>query len=181
MKRAQKKIGNADNMPSFRYNRCIFYVVLLFITVFIPAKVDSQIVVVVPSKSKIDSLSFKDLQKIFDGQKVDAIGENPCQIVEFAQSSDAFYKKLYNLDAYAVGKHWLRLIFSGERVLPPKNFTRIDKFLKYFIEQENSIGFLSAEAFEKVKNNSLRAVVIEGLNYQHTHYVLRKNIKQKNR
>lgn len=155
---------------ALKHSRYLLWVV--FFLGSVPAEASGQIVVVVPSKSEIDTLSFKDLQKIFKGQRVKALAK-PCQVVEFAPLSDAFYKKLYDLDAYTVGKHWLRLIFSGERVLAPKNFSEIDNFLKYLKEHANAIGFLRAEAFDKLKGDPVRAVVIEGFGYQDARYILR--------
>ncbi|MFQ5602832.1 MAG: hypothetical protein ACE5HS_06145 [bacterium] len=139
----------------------------------------AQIVIVVPAKSPVDSLSTKTLQKIFKGQPVEKGDGRLFQIVEFSSVSDEFYKKLYNLDAYAIGKHWLRLIFSGERVLPPKNFSAMNKFMKCLLSKGNTIGFLSAEEFKINKSDSVRAVVIDGHNFLDPNYTFKKNIKTK--
>lgn len=138
-----------------------------------PDEAPAQIVIVVPDKSSIDSLSTKELQKLFKGQPVVAGKETPIQIVEFAPISDALYNQLYGLTAYAMGKHWLRLIFSGERVLPPKSYSEIQKFRRFVGTHDNAIGFLPAEAFTQAGNDSLRAVIINGRDYRHPQYTLR--------
>ncbi|RMF65680.1 MAG: hypothetical protein D6743_07635 [Calditrichaeota bacterium] len=132
-----------------------------------------QFVVVVPTASKIDSLSLKDLKTIFKGYSVKGTGGAPYQIVEFRPIGDAFYKKLYGLDSYSIGKHWLRMIFSGERVLPPKSFSDINRFIKFLQSHDNSIGFLTVKLFESLASKSLRAVVIDGCSYKHIQYALR--------
>ncbi len=136
------------------------------------ANAPAQIVIVVPDKSTIDSLSTKELQKLFKGQAVVGSKETPIQIVEFAPISDALYNQLYGLTAYAMGKHWLRLIFSGERVLPPKSFSEVAKFVRFLSTHENAIGFLPVEAFMRLRSDSLRAVIINGRDYRHPQYSL---------
>ncbi|MFQ5864128.1 MAG: hypothetical protein ACE5IW_02755 [bacterium] len=157
--------------------KCYIMVFGILVAAIWPAHARAQIVVVVPATSSIDSLSIKDLQRIFKGQPVKKSDETICQIVEFAPASDAFYKKLYDLDTYSIGKHWLRLIFSGERVLPPKYFSKVNKFLKYLVEHENTIGFLTVEVFNTIKSESIRSVIIEGRSYQDSRYPLRENRK----
>ncbi|MFQ5650510.1 MAG: hypothetical protein ACE5IY_11260 [bacterium] len=139
-----------------------------------PLSVQAQIVVVVPSSSNVDSLVTKDLQQIFKGEVAFKREGVPYQIVEFAPVSDKFYKILYNLDAYSIGKHWLRRIFSGERVLPPKSFSKVDRFEKFLLAHENAIGFMTADAFGKIKRNAVRAVIVNGCHYQQPEYALRK-------
>ncbi|MDZ7364328.1 MAG: hypothetical protein ONB43_00445 [candidate division KSB1 bacterium] len=140
----------------------------------LPGTAASQIVVVVPAKSKIDSLSSKDLQKIFKGEPAGPKQLTPLQIVEFAPAGDDFYTQLYGANSYAIAKHWLRLIFSGARVLPPKSFSDAAKFLGYLAAHDNAIGFLPLELLQQAKDNSIRAVLIDGRDYHHPQYLLRK-------
>ncbi len=135
-----------------------------------PSSSDAQIVVVVSAESTVDSLSFKEVQKIFKGQPIKKTGETPCQVLEFAPSSDAFYNKLYRLDAYTMGKHWLRMIFSGERVVPPKNFSNPKKLLKFLSTREQAIGFITATHYLEMKDESIRTVVIDGTRFNQAQY-----------
>ncbi|MFQ5709331.1 MAG: hypothetical protein ACE5HO_17880 [bacterium] len=146
---------------------------IILAAAFVPVSTQAQFLIVVSSKSSIDSLTTKQLQKVFKGQQVKIKNVNPCQVVEYAPVSDAFYTKLYGHNAYVVGKHWLRMIFSGERVLPPKSFSDIKKFVKFLTEHDNAIGFLSLELFRSSKEDSLRAIVIDGRSYKHPQYSLR--------
>jgi hypothetical protein len=152
--------------------RLVFGVLLAL--AFSPVRAFSQIIVVVPAKSKIDSLSSKDLQKIFKGEPAGLRQLTPLQIVEFAPAGDDFYMSLYGANSYAIAKHWLRLIFSGARVLPPKSFSEAAKFFSFLAAHDNAIGFLPLELFQQVKDNSIRAVPIDGRDYHHPQYLLRK-------
>lgn len=149
---------------------CLF---LLALADFVarPAAASAQIVIVVPKESKIDSLSFGQIYKIFRGESIGKEEERPLQIVEFSRASDAFYKKLYDTGAYAAGKRWLQLIFSGERVLPPKSFNNVQKFIKFFSIHDNAIGFLPAAVYERTHSKAIRPVVIDGLSYAHPRYL----------
>jgi hypothetical protein len=137
----------------------------------------AQILVVVPAKSKIDSVTSKDLQKLFKGQAASHFPPASFQIVEFAPSNDAFYGRLYNLSAYVMGKHWLRVIFAGERVLPPKSFSEAAQFFKFFAEHDNALGFLPAELLPQAPPGTLRALVVEGRDYSHAEYFFREKQK----
>jgi len=151
-----------------------FLLLAILVVVLTPLCSPAQTVVVVPATSRFDSLSFKDLQKIFKGQSVDASKGVPLQIVEYGPASDEFYTQLYEQNAYTIGKHWLRLIFSGERVLPPKSVSKIEKFVRILTARENAIGFLPAAVFEKVRKEAIRAIVVDGRDYRHPQYGLRK-------
>ncbi|RMD95958.1 MAG: hypothetical protein D6814_12285 [Calditrichaeota bacterium] len=139
----------------------------------------AQFVIIAPANSCIDSLSMRQLQKLFKGQPLKTCLEMPVQIVEYAPVSDAFYKKLYGLGVYAIGKHWLRLIFSGERVLPPKSFSEPRKLLKFLHEHENAIGFLPEDVYRKNRQNAIKDVVIEGRSHTDSLYVLKAKLKKK--
>jgi hypothetical protein len=158
--------------------RCLFFGALL-IAALLPVRAAAQIVVVVPVKSKIDSLSSRELQKIFKGEPAGPKQLSPLQIVELAPASDEFYRQLYGANAYAMAKHWLRLIFSGERVLPPKSFSEAAKFLGFLTAHDNAIGFLPRGFFEQVKDNSIRAVSIDGRDFHHPQYLLREKSGQR--
>jgi hypothetical protein len=151
--------------------RLVFGVLL---AVLLPVCAASQIIIVVPAKSKIDSLASKELQKIFKGEPAGPKELVPLQIVEFAAAGDDFYMQLYGANSYAIAKHWLRLIFSGARVLPPKSFSEAAKFLSFLAAHDNAIGFLPLELFQQAKDNSIRAVIIDGRDHHHPQYLLRK-------
>ncbi|RMI13164.1 MAG: hypothetical protein D6681_06090 [Calditrichaeota bacterium] len=159
------------SLPIINLIRPLLYGLALIIWL-VPEYASAQIVVVVPDKSPLDSLSFKEVQKVFKGQPIDKV-EEPPQVVEYAPAGDAFYQMLYDLTAYAMGKHWLRMIFSGQRVRPPKSFTEVDRLVKYMAEHENTIGFLPRELFEHLEDSPIRAVVIDGFRYDHPQYAFK--------
>lgn len=136
-----------------------------------------QMVIVVPQKSEVDSLSFKQVRQLFGAQGPAKIRNHLLQVVEYEPSSDEFYHILFGLDAYALGKRWLRLIFSGERVLAPKSCSSIRRFIDYMTTHRNTIGFLPLDVFTGVQNNALRAVPVDGLNYRQPDYALRRRSK----
>ncbi len=152
----------------------LFYILhLVMAFVALPMCANAQIVIVVQANCDIDSLSIGELKNIFKGQSVDV--HESCQIVEFTPLSDDFYQSLYGLSAYAIAKHWLRLMFSGERVRPPKSFSNGQKCLEFITEHEHSIGFITLEIYKEMKNDSLRAVVIDGRSYKDPQYALQEN------
>lgn len=144
----------------------------------LPPAARSQFVIVVPKSSCIDSLSMKELEGYFKGSPVKPCSASPTQIVEFSPASEKFYQKLYGVSSYSIGKHWLRQIFSGERVLPPKSVHALEAFIAYMQKYENTIGFLPREIFVKGKKSALRAVVIEGHTYRDPDYALRDGFKK---
>ena len=141
---------------------------------------EAQYVIVTNNRSTIDSLTINQVQKVFKGQPINKVNVQTLQIVEFDPACDAFYQQLYGLNSYSLAKHWLRLIFAGERVYPPKNFTNLVEFNDFIEKNQNAIGFLPRSAYEEVKNSAhLRAVVIDGKNYLDPAYPLREAKKKK--
>ncbi len=138
-----------------------------------PANMWAQFVIVVPQNSSIDSLSHEQLYKAFKGQHLDEKIPQPLQIVEFEPESDDFYEQLYGMNAFAVGKLWLRKIFAGDRVFPPKNFSDLDKYVDFIKKNRRAVGFLSKGKFLKIKQGSLKAIVIDMMSYNQPGYRLK--------
>ncbi|GEM_PF-1180212 len=145
----------------------------LYLLFLLSLNLHAQIVIVVPKSSSIDSLTSDELKKIFKGQAVGNPKPNPIQIVEYEDISDDFYRALYGQSAYAIGKYWLRLIFSGERVLVPKSFSSVNRFVDFLKKHENSIGFLPADVYNKLDPSLIRNVVIDGKKYDDPQYSLK--------
>lgn len=146
-------------------------VVIFAVFVLRPAAV-AQYVIVTNARSTIDSLSMNELQKIFKGQSIGRQNSLPLQILEYDPICDDFYEKLYGQNAYAIAKHWLRLILAGERVQPPKSFSDINKYAEFIAKNENTIGFLAMQTFCSMKKDSIKAVVINGQSYRDAKYPL---------
>lgn len=138
-----------------------------------PATSVAQFVIVVSQNSPIDSLSHEQLYKLFRGQTISAKFPQPVQVVEFGPESDDFYENLYGMNAFAVGKHWLRKIFAGDKVLPPKNFSDHDKFIEFLQKNRRAIGFLSKATFRKIGRGTLKSIVINRKRYNQSGYSLK--------
>ncbi|KAA3617934.1 MAG: hypothetical protein DWQ05_07770 [Calditrichaeota bacterium] len=149
-----------------------FVLIFLFISLATAGTVSAQFVIVAHKDCAIDSLSRKDLHKLFKGQVINAPAAQPLQVVEFEPVSDQFYGQLYGMNSFAVGKHWLRLIFAGERVLPPKNFSDLQRFVDFLLKQKRGVGFLPLATFKQLKSDSLKALVIENKSYLQRGYRL---------
>ncbi|MFQ5640409.1 MAG: hypothetical protein ACE5IR_20710 [bacterium] len=142
----------------------------------IPASARAQFVVVVPEKSPVDSLSLNELRMVFKGFSIDTDQKTPFRIVDFDPVSNDYYNVLYGAGADTMAKYWLRLIFTSNRVLPPKNFSNAHK-LKTFIEtHDDAIGFLPLSLFEKIKGTGIRALIINGRSYHSELYLLTQDL-----
>ena len=131
----------------------------------------AQLVIVVPQSSPYDSLTVTQLRHIFKGEPIDGAQQKPIQIIEFKPESEAFYQRLYGLSRYSIAKYWLRLIFSGERVTPPKSFSDPDKACRYLCKNGHAISFLPVELYQKLqKSHPIKAVAIDGLTYRDDGY-----------
>ncbi len=156
-------------------NQLLFlsFINVLCLICLLGSKAHAQIVIVVPKSSSIDSLTSEELRKIFKGQPIGNPKQYPVQIVEYNDISDDFYRALYGQSAYAMGKYWLRLIFSGERVLVPKSFSNVDRFVDFLKKHDNAIGFLPVDIYNKLDPSVIHHVVIDGKKYDDPHYSLK--------
>ena len=140
----------------------------------------AQLVVLVPKQSRLDSLSVRQLRKIFKGESIDESQPRPVQIVEYKPASEFFYRRLYGQSRYTIAKYWLRLIFSGERVIPPKSFSDPEKTCRYLCKTGNAISFLPVEIFERMKKKfPIKAVVIDKRTYRDIDYFFGKMYRVK--
>ncbi len=154
--------------------RILIFAVLVGLMVnFTPAA--AQLVLVVSKDSPLDSLSSKEIRKIFKGQSLVHAENRPLQIVEYAPESERFYKILFNQSSYSIAKHWLRLIFSGERVVPPKSFSDAKKLCKYVSQTSNAVSFLPVSFYERFRLQfPIKAIVVDGRSYRDRGYLFSK-------
>ncbi len=147
----------------------ILWAVMLFVCCF-PQCVDAQYVIVVSNTSDMDSLSVDDLKKIFKGASPHRLSSKKNrQVVEYGPACDKFYKSLYGQSSYSLTKHWLRLVFTGKRVLPPKSFSDSEKFARFLIRNEAAIGFLPVDVFVRLSKQSIRSITILGQRYHYSY------------
>ena len=151
----------------------IFKISLLFFLLSIPTSTMAQFVIVAPQDSPVDSLTHDQLYKLFRGQAISGNLQQPLQIVEYEPETDAFYDHLYGMNAFAIGKHWLRKIFAGDKVLPPKNFSDRDKFVEYVRKNKRAIGFLSKKTFRRIRHGALKSIAIDNKSYDQPGYSLK--------
>jgi len=145
---------------------------VLALTMAAPTRVAAQIILVVPARSTVDSLSLRQVRSLFKGRQPESLGNELIQLVEYAPSADEFYGILYHLDSHAIGKLWLRLIFAGARVRPIKSFSGPEKFLKFVATTENALGFISSRYIRRASGDSLKTVSIDGHHFTDKDYPL---------
>lgn len=108
--------------------------------------------VIVSQESSINSISEKDLSRIFlsktkrfpNGEKAIAIE----LINEELQSK--FYKKISNKNLRQLKKYWSKMIFTGVG-MPPKKIDTIPKLLNYIRINPNAISYMP---MKEVTNNT---------------------------
>lgn len=121
---------------------------MLYFKLFIPLLFSinlygDNLVVIVSKDSSIDSISKKELSKIFlsktkklpNGQKALRVEINDEKIIS------KFYKSVSNKNQKRLKKYWTKMIFTG-RGLPPKKLSSIDEIKQFIQNNPNAISYI---------------------------------------
>lgn len=119
----------------------------VLITIFLSLNLYANtLAVIVSQKSNINTISEKELSRIFlsktksfpNGQKSITIELNN----EKYQS--IFYKKISNKNLKQLKKYWLKMIFTG-LAMPPKKVDTINELLIFIQTNPNAISYMPIE------------------------------------
>lgn len=149
-----------------------YQIFIIFLVLFLPYAINAQYVIIVSGESPADSLSLEEIKQVFHGQTPLRFEGVIFQVVEYKRHCNRFYKKLLNKSAYSVTKNWIKLIFSGEKVKPPRSFSDVKKLCKYVEKNKEAIGFIPISEFKRVKELKIKVVVIHKKNFNY-YYVLK--------
>ena len=119
---------------------------LLMVALFARAA-SADVVAVVSSKSKVNSLTKDQVADIFFGKVShfpNGEGAVPIDLAEDLPERVEFYEKVANKSSAQVRAHWAKIIFTG-RGRPPKSVSSDLEMKKRLTENPEAIGYINAK------------------------------------
>ena len=132
-------------------------VTLLLAVLTIPSNANADVVVVVSSKSTVNSLTADQITKIFLGKVVTFPNDHaalPIDQPEGGDIRDEFYSKVTHKNSSQLTAYWAKIIFTGEG-RPPKLITGDLAVRKAIANNPNAIGYIDKSAV----NRSVKVVL----------------------
>lgn len=106
----------------------------------------STLAVIVSKESNINSITKKDLSRIFLSKtKRFPNGEKSITIeLSNVKYQSIFYKKVSNKNLKQLKKYWLKMIFTG-LAMPPKKVNSIQELINFIKSNPNAISYIPIE------------------------------------
>ena len=116
----------------------------------------NNLVVIVSKDSKINSITKKELSKIFLAKTRTFFNEEMAIRVENTNRSyqSEFYKSVCNKNDKQLKKYWAKMIFTG-RGQPPKKIESINELLLFIKNNKNAISYIPIEYI----NNDVKIIM----------------------
>jgi hypothetical protein len=64
------------------------------------------------------------------------------QVVEFTPIRKEFYERVLDMSESRVKRHWIGVLFAGERTVPPKEFHEVAELREFLAANSNAIAFI---------------------------------------
>lgn len=119
----------------------------------------AQIVVVVNRENPRGNLSLPDLRDLFLGALTQFKGGERVVLLESSGPRQRFYDAVLHMSEDRVKRHWIGLVFSGEGVVPPREFREPADLVHYVAGHPGAVGFVPAAAAD----STVKIILIEGL------------------
>jgi hypothetical protein len=121
----------------------------LFVTITVAtgAARAGEVVVVAHAALPADSLTQKDVKRIFLGDK-GFVGDTKLKLVGYANDdamTEGFMKAALGMDGDRFRSYWVKEVFRSGRI-PPRKVANSDEVLKTVAAEPGSVGFVPAEA-----------------------------------
>lgn len=130
---------------------------------------EAQIVVVVNRENSRESLSLPDLRDLYLGALTHFKGGERVVLLESSGLRPRFYDAVLNMSEDRVKRHWIGLVFSGEGVLPPREFRESADLVRYVASHPGAIGFVPLA----VTDSTVKVLMVEGLAPSDPRYPIR--------
>lgn len=121
--------------------------VLLILFCLVPVAVAEEVLVVVSTESKIESLSKSQVVDLFMGRYVTFPNGDKAKVFDLAPRSKTkslFYKQLVNRTEAQINAYWARLLFSG-RSSPPEKTDTPQALITEIRGTKQGIGYISSQ------------------------------------
>lgn len=120
-------------------------IILLVLLIVASQSAASQVAIVVSDSNSVDNLTLTELRRIFQGKKTTFDNYNEIQIIDYAPLKEIFYEKVLGMSILKVKKYWMKIIFSGEYVNPPRELKNLDDIRSFFCKNQDGISFINSE------------------------------------
>ena len=133
----------------------LYFKFLIFLLITINLYADN-LVVIVSKNSNLNSISKKELSKIFLSKTKKLPNGNKSFLIEIddIQIRTKFYQEICNKNTNQLRKYWTKMIFTG-RGQPPKKIKSINKIIEYVNKNKNAMSYIPL----KYLNNTVKIIL----------------------
>jgi len=118
----------------------------------------AQIAIVVNKENPVNNLSFQELQNIYLGEITSFSRGNTIVLGVNADLKQKFITILLKWPELNYKKHWMKMIFSGESHVAPKELERTEELNTFISQNRGSIAFIDITKVDK----DLKIITIDG-------------------
>ncbi len=115
--------------------------------------------VVVHPASAVEDLTMDDLRHLFLGQTSTWGDAGAVRLCEFAAERGTFYRSVLHMAETQIDRHWIGVVFRGDRIEPPVKVARIDELLRLVSATPGALAFVPLDSV----SGGVKILSIEGV------------------
>jgi ABC-type phosphate transport system substrate-binding protein len=113
-----------------------------FLEITTSTPVEAQLAIVVNKSSQVDDISLDQLRRLYLGQSQSLPGSASVSLVVYTPERPSFAEKVLGLQESVFKNRWIGMLFRGEAVRPPVEFSEADEVKQYVRTHPTAIAFL---------------------------------------
>lgn len=137
--------------------RLVVAAVVVSLSVAPLAAADAQIQVIVNPSASDSSITMRELARLFRGEVALLPGGERVRLVEHSAARDTFYDRVVRMSGDQFRRHWIRVVFAGNAVIPPVGFETARDVVRFVATHRGAIAFVHGPV-----DGSVRVLTIDG-------------------
>jgi len=110
---------------------------------------EAQLAIVVNKSSKVDDISLDQLRRLYLGQSQSLPGNGAVSLVVFTPERPLFTERALGLEESVFRNRWVGILFRGEAVKPPVEFSEVEEVKQYVRTHPTAIAFLPVGSMDE--------------------------------
>ncbi len=143
--------------------------ILIIIVVCFANFLHAQIKIIVNKNNPTNNITIVELKQIYLGNKTTFSNGKNIILMEQNNIKERFYDQLLGWSTLKIKKYWMRLIFSGENSIAPKEFKNLNRLKDFILANEGAIAFVHLTE----PDTTLKFLTVEGMKPENKDYPLK--------
>lgn len=117
----------------------------------LPARGEAQLRIIVHPSTPDSSITMQELARLFRGEYLSLPSGVRARLVEHSPARVEFYERVVQMSGDQFRRHWIRVVFAGNPVIPPEGFESAADAIRFVATHRGALAFVDGPVDASVK------------------------------